>query len=65
MPDLCVYMRDVFFGVSVFYFCRMCSGSSLHVECIIVIAFWDFVFVCVENDVVCEMLFAVCISGGG
>ena len=31
--------------------CLMCSGSSLHVECIF--AFWDVVFVCVENDV-CE-----------
>ena len=30
--------------------CLMCAGSSLHVECI---AFWDVVFVCVENDV-CE-----------
>ena len=27
--------------------CLMCSGSSLHVECI----FWDGVFVCVEDDV--------------
>ena len=31
--------------------CLMCSGSSLHVECIL--PFVNVVFVCVENDV-CE-----------
>ena len=28
------------------------------------LAFWDVVFVCVEDDVV-KMMFAVCMSGGG
>ena len=40
--------------------CPICSGSSLHVECI----FCDVVFVCVENDVY-EDGFTVCIPGGG
>ena len=42
--------------------CLMCSGSSLHVECIL--PFWDVVFFCVEDDV-CENGIAVCMSGGG
>ena len=58
MPDLCVCMRDViaefnseiegslaFCALMLFMcsiLCLMCSGSS---------AFWDVVFVCVENDV--------------
>ena len=64
MSDLCVCMRDVIsefnseidgslaccalmlFLCSIL--CLMCSGSSLPV-----VAFWDVVFVCVENDV-CE-----------
>ena len=68
MSDLCVCMRDVisefnseiegslaFCALMLFLcsiLCLMCSGSSLHVECIL-----PFVFVCVENDV-CE--YGVC-----
>ena len=71
MSDLCVCMRDV---ISEFNsaiegsraFCALmlflCSGSSLHVECIlpfgIVCLFaWRMMFV--------KMVFAVCTSGGG
>ena len=66
MCDLCVCMRDVIsefnseiegslalcvlmlFLCSIL--CLMCSGSSLHVECILS---FGMLFVCVENDV-CE-----------
>ena len=42
--------------------CRMCSGSSLHVECILSfgmlgLSTWRMMFV--------MMVFVVCISGGG
>ena len=42
--------------------CLMCSGSSLHVECILpfvklCLSAWRIMFV--------KMVFAVCISGGG
>ena len=67
MSDLCVCMRDVIsefnseiegslaFCVLMLFLCSilclMCSGSSLHVECIL--PFGMLCFVCVENDV-CE-----------
>ena len=67
MSELCVCMRYVisefnseiegslaFCALMLFLcsmLCLMCSGSSLHVECILPIG--DVVFVCVENDV-CE-----------
>ena len=42
--------------------CLMCSGSSLHVECILpfgmlCLSAWRMMFV--------KMVFAVCMSGGG
>ena len=42
--------------------CHMCSGSSLHVECILLfgmlcLSAWRMMFV--------KMVFAVCMSGGG
>ena len=42
--------------------CHMCSGISLHVECILpfgllCLSVWRMMFV--------KMVFAVCISGGG
>ena len=78
MSDLCVCMRDVIseynseiegslaccalmlFLCSIF--CLMCSGSSLHVECILPFGMlclptWRIMFV--------KMVFAVCMSGGG
>ena len=78
MSDLCVCMRDVisefnseiegslaFFALMLFLcsiLCLMCSGSSLHVECILhfgmlCLSAWRMMFV--------KMVFAVCISGGG
>ena len=69
MSDLCVCMRDVisefnseiegslaFCALMLFrckIVCLMCSGSSLHVECIF--PFGMFV----------KMVFAMCMSGGG
>ena len=66
MSDVCVCMRDVISvfnseieGSLVFYalilflcsiLCLMCSGSSLHVECIFVmlcLSAWRMMFVCV------------------
>ena len=78
MSDVCVCMRDVIsefnseiegslaccalmlFLCSIF--CLMCSGSSLHVECILpfgmlCLSAWRIMFV--------KMVFAVCMSGGG
>ena len=78
MSDLCVCMRDVIsefnseiegslaFCALMFFLCSilcpMCSGSSLHVECILhfgmlCLPAWRMMFV--------NMEFAVCMSGGG
>ena len=73
MSDLCVCMRDVisefnseiegslaFCALMLFrcsILCLMCSGSSLHVECILPFGMWRMMFV--------KMVFAVCMSGGG
>ena len=77
MSDLCVCMRDVisefnseiegslaFCALMLFLcsiLCLMCSGSSLHVECILpfgmlCLSAWRMMFV--------KMVFAVCMSGG-
>ena len=78
MSDVCVCMRDVIsefnseihgslalcalmlFLCSIL--CTMCSGSSLHVECILpfwmlCLSAWRMMFV--------NLVFAVCMSGGG
>ena len=78
MSDLCVSMRDVIsefpseiegslavcalmlFRCSIL--CLMCSGSSLHVECILpfgmlCLSAWRMMFV--------KMVVVVCMSGGG
>ena len=78
MLDLCVCMRDVIsefnseiegslaFYALMLFLCStlwlMCSGSSLHVECILpfgmlCLSVWRVLFV--------KMVFAVCISGRG
>ena len=78
MSDLCVCMRDVisvfnseiegslaFCALMLFLCsisCLMCSGSSLHVVCILPfgmlwLSAWRMMFV--------KMVFAVCMSGGG
>ena len=78
MSELCVCMRDVISGFNseiegllafcalmlflCSILCLMCSGSSLHVECILPFGMlclfeWKMMFV--------KMLFAVCMSGGG
>ena len=74
MSDLCDCMRDViseiegshaFCALMLFLcsiLCLMCSGSSLHVECILpfgmlCLSAWRMMFV--------KMVFAVCMSGGG
>ena len=78
ISDLCVCMRDVIsecnseievslaFCVLMLFLCSilclMCSGSSLHVECILPfgmfgLSAWSMMFV--------KMVFAVCMSGGG
>ena len=75
MSDLCVCMRDVIseFNRGIIAFCAlmlflcsilclMCSGSSLHVECILpfgilYLSSWKMMFV--------KMVIAVCMSGGG
>ena len=78
MSDWCVCMRDVisefnseidgslaFCALMLFLcsiLCLMCSGSSLHVGCILpfgmlCLSAWRMMFV--------NMVFAVCISGGG
>ena len=78
MSDLCICMRDVisefnseievslaFCAVMLFLcsiLCLMCSGSSLHVECILsfgmlCLSAWRMMFV--------KMVLAVCMSGGG
>ena len=78
MSDFCVCMRDVFseFNSEIkgsFAFCAlmlflcsilclMCSGSNLHVECILPfgmlrLSAWIMMFV--------KMVFAVCMSGSG
>ena len=78
MSDLCVCMRDVisefnseiegslaFCALMLFLcsiLCLMCSGSSLHVKCILpfgmlCLSAWRMMFV--------KMMFAVCMSGGG
>ena len=77
MSDLCVCMRDVIskftseiegslaFCALVLFLCSilclMCSGSSLHVECILpfgmlCLSAWKMMFV--------KMVFAVCMPGG-
>ena len=77
MPDLSVCMRDVIseFNSEIkgllaccalmlflcYILCLMCSGSSLHVECILpfgmlYLSAWRMMFV--------KMVFAVCMSGG-
>ena len=78
MSDLCVCMRDVILEFSseiegslafctlMLYMCSilclMCSGSSLHVECIL-----PFVMLCLSawRIMFVKMVFAVCMSGGG
>ena len=78
MSDVCVCMRDlisefnsdiegsiVFCALVLFLcsmLCLMCSGSSLHVECILpfgmlCLSSWRMMFV--------KIVFAVCMSGGG
>ena len=78
ISDLCVCMRDVISefnseieGSLAFcalilllcsILCLMCSGSSLHVECILpfgilCLSAWRMMFV--------KMVFAVCMCGGG
>ena len=77
ISDLCVCMRDVisefnsierslaFCALMLFLcsiLCLMCSGSSLHVECILpfgmlCLSAWRMMFV--------KMVFAVCMSGEG
>ena len=78
MSGLCVCMRDVisefnseierslaFCGLMLFVgsiLCLICSGSSLHVECILhfgmlCLSAWRIMFV--------KMVSAVCMSGGG
>ena len=78
MSDLCVCMKDVisefnseiegslaFYALVLFLcsiLCLMCSGSSLHVECILpfgmlCLSAWRMMFV--------KMVFEVCTSGGG
>ena len=78
MSDLCVYIRDMIsefnseiegslaFGALMLFLwsilCLMCSGSILHVECILpfgmlCLSAWRMIFV--------KMVFAVCMSGGG
>ena len=78
MSDVCVCMRDVtsefnseiygslaFCALMLFMFsilCLMCSGSSLHMECIfsfgmLCFSAWRMMFV--------KIVFAVCVSGGG
>ena len=78
MSDLCVCIRDVisqfnseiegslaFCALMLFLcsiLCLMCSGSSLHVECILpfgimCLSAWRMMFV--------KIVFAVCMSGGG
>ena len=54
----CVLFSDV---ISCYIFCLMCSGSILHVECILTfgmfcLSAWRMMFV--------KMVFVVCISGG-
>ena len=56
---ICVGEMNVF---SVLFLCFMCSGCSLHVECILTfgmlcLSAWRMMFV--------KMVFAVCMSGGG
>ena len=78
MSDLCVCMRDVISGFNsgiegslafcdlmlflCSILCLMCSWSSLHVECILpfgmlCLSAWRMMFV--------NMVFAVCMDGGG
>ena len=78
MPNLCVCMRDVIsefnseiegslaFCARMLFLCSslclMCYGSNLHVECIfpfrmLCLSAWRMMFV--------NMVFAVCMSGGG
>ena len=77
MSDLCVCMRDVIsefnseiegslaFCVLMLFLCSilclMCSGNSLHVECLL-----PFGMLCFPACFLfVKMVFAVCISGGG
>ena len=75
MSDLCVCMRDVFnseiegslaFCALMLFLCSilclMCSGSSLHLECIL-----PFVMLCLSAWIMMfvNIVFAVCMSGGG
>ena len=78
MSDVCVFMRDVisefnseiegslaFWALMLFLcsiLCPMCSGSSLHVGCILpfgmlCLSAWRMMFV--------RMVFVVCMCGGG
>ena len=75
MSDLCVCMRDVisefnseieglltFCALMLFLCSILCSGSSLHVKCILsfgmlYLSAWRMMFV--------KMVLAVCMSGGG
>ena len=77
MSDLCVCMRDVisefnseiggsltFCALMLFLcsiLCLMCSGRSLHAECIL-----PFVMLCLSawRMMFVKMVFAVCMSGG-
>ena len=71
MSDLCVCMRVISeFSSEIegsLAFCAlmlflMCSGSSLHVECIL-----SFGMLCLSawRNMFLKMVFAVCMSGGG
>ena len=73
MSDVCVCMRDVIsefnseiegslvFCALMLFLCLMCSGSSLHVECIL-----PFGMLCLSAwRMFVKMVFTVCMSGGG
>ena len=78
MCDLCVCMKDVIsefnseIGGSLafcalmlclcYILCLVCSGSSLHVECIL---FFRRLCLSAWRMILVKMVFAVCMSGGG
>ena len=78
MSDLCVCMRDVisefnseiegslaFCALMLFLcsiLCLMCSGSSLHVECILP---FGMLGLSALRMMFVKMVFKVCMSGGG
>ena len=78
MSDLCVFMRDMisefnseiegslaFCALMLFLcciLCLMCSGKSMHVECIL--PFW-MLYLSAWRMMFVKMVFAVCIPDGG